>query len=172
MSRKAWIGIILAAVLAIGWFLFRPERLFVNQTVSEAFPTTTQPAGNGSSMPRPLVSGQFRGYAHPTEGTATIYDLGDRRILRLTDFKTSNGPDVHVYLVAAPDVTDDATVAKAGFVELGMLKGNIGDQNYEVPESVDLDKYRAATIWCKRFQVNFGTAPLAPVPAESAPIVP
>ena len=170
MSRKAWIGIILAAVLAIGWFLFRPERLFVNQTVSEAFPTASLPAGNKS--PRPLLTGQFTGYAHPTEGTATIYELGGRRILRLTDFKTSNGPDVRVYLVAAPDVTDDATVAKAGFVELGMLKGNIGDQNYDVPESVDLDKYRAATIWCKRFQVNFGTAPLAPVAAEAAPIVP
>jgi hypothetical protein len=170
MTRKAWIGISLAAVLAIGWFLFRPERLVVNQTVSEAFPTTPLPAGNES--PRALLAGQFRGYAHPTKGTATIYELGGRRILRLTDFKTSNGPDVRVYLVAAPDVTDDATVAKAGFVELGMLKGNIGDQNYDVPESVDLDKYRAATIWCKRFQVNFGTAPLAPVAAESAPLVP
>jgi len=77
-----------------------------------------------------------------------------------------------VYLVAAPDVTDNATVAKAGFVELGTLKGNIGDQNYDVPDSVDLEKYRAATIWCKRFSVNFGTAPLTPVAGESAPVVP
>jgi hypothetical protein len=166
MSRKAWIGVALAAVVLLtGWFLFRPERLIVNQTVSEAFPVTSQ-------MPQALLTGQFKGYAHPTEGTATIYAFDGRRILRLTHFETSNGPDVRVYLVAAPDVTDDATVAKAGFVELGTLKGNIGDQNYDVPDSVDLDKYRAATIWCKRFQVNFGTAPLAPVAGESAPIVP
>jgi hypothetical protein len=47
-------------------------------------------------------------------------------------------------------------------VELGALKGNQGDQNYDVPESVDLGKYRAVTIWCRRFSVNFATAPLAP----------
>jgi len=165
MGRKAWIGISLGAALLIGWFLFRPERLIVNQTVSEAFPASSQ-------TPQALLVGRFAGYAHPTEGTATIYQLEGKRILRLTDFKTSNGPDVRVYLVGAPDVTDDATVAKAGFVELGALKGNIGDQNYDVPDSVDLEKYRAATIWCKRFQVNYGTAPLAPVAGESAPIVP
>jgi hypothetical protein len=165
MGRKAWIGASLGAALLIGWFLFRPERLIVNQTVSEAFPVTSQ-------TPQALLTGQFAGYAHPTEGTATIYQLEGKRILRLTDFKTSNGPDVRVYLVAAPDVTDNATVAKAGFVELGTLKGNIGDQNYDVPDSVDLEKYRAATIWCKRFSVNFGTAPLTPVAGESAPVVP
>jgi hypothetical protein len=59
-------------------------------------------------------------------------------------------------------VNDNATVTTAGFVDLGSLKGNIGDQNYEVPSNVDLSKYRAATIWCKRFSVNFGTAPLNP----------
>jgi hypothetical protein len=51
-------------------------------------------------------------------------------------------------------------VKNAGFVELGSLKGNIGDQNYDVPANVDLNKYRAVTIWCARFGVNFGTAPL------------
>jgi hypothetical protein len=109
-----------------------------------------------------LLSGQFKGYAHETEGTAAIYGMDSKRILRLTNFRTSNGPDVHVYLVAAPDAKDDATVKNAGFVDLGSLKGNIGDQNYDVPDTVDLGKYRAVTIWCRRFSVNFGTAPLAP----------
>jgi len=81
--------------------------------------------------------------------------------LRLTEFATSNGPDVHVYLVAAGDVQDNATVKTAGFVDLGSIKGNVGDQNYDVPADVDLAKYRAVTIWCRRFAVNFGTAPLA-----------
>jgi hypothetical protein len=53
-------------------------------------------------------------------------------------------------------------VTKAGFVELGKLKGNEGDQNYDVPEDLDLSKYRAVTIWCRRFSVNFATAPLNP----------
>ena len=51
---------------------------------------------------------------------------------------------------------------RAGFVELGKLKGTDGDQNYEVPADLDLGKYRAVTIWCRRFGVNFGTAPLTP----------
>jgi hypothetical protein len=68
---------------------------------------------------------------------------------------------VHVYLVGAPDAKDDATVKKAGFLDLGSMKGNVGDQNYDVPESADLHKYQAVTIWCARFNVNFATAPLS-----------
>jgi hypothetical protein len=78
----------------------------------------------------------------------------------LTDFATSNGPDVRVYLVAAQDASDNASVTKAGYIELGKLKGNQGNQNYEIPAGADLTKYRAVTIWCYRFSVNFATAPL------------
>jgi hypothetical protein len=67
-----------------------------------------------------------------------------------------------VYLVAASDATDNETVTNSGFVELGRLKGNEGDQNYDVPENLDLSRYRAVTIWCRRFSVNFATAPLTP----------
>ena len=67
---------------------------------------------------------------------------------------------MRVYLVAANDASDSKAVKKAGFVEVGALKGNIGDQNYEVSSDLDLSKYRAVTIWCKRFSVNFATAPL------------
>jgi hypothetical protein len=56
--------------------------------------------------------------------------------------------------------SDSETVKQAGFVEVGALKGNIGDQNYELSSELDLNKYRAVTIWCKRFGVNFATAPL------------
>jgi hypothetical protein len=66
-----------------------------------------------------------------------------------------------VYLVASDDAKDSDTVKQAGFIDLGSIKGNIGDQNYTLPANVDLAKYRAATVWCKRFGVNFGTAPLA-----------
>jgi len=81
--------------------------------------------------------------------------------LRLTEFTTSNGPDVRLYLVAASDVQKEDAAKRAGIVDLGALKGNIGDQNYDVPEGLDLSKYRAVSIWCRRFSVNFGAAPLA-----------
>ncbi|GJG86718.1 hypothetical protein tb265_18990 [Gemmatimonadetes bacterium T265] len=120
----------------------------------------TPPAAAGAAHAA-LATGQFHAGAHPTSGTATILDLGNNhRVLRLTNFSTSDGPDVHVVLVAAPDVADDATVKRAGYVELGGIKGNRGDQNYDVPASTDLAKYRTATIWCERFSANFGSAPL------------
>jgi hypothetical protein len=149
-----------AVVVAGLWYLFRPELLFVNKTVNEALPTMTTAAA-GAMVPAALVSGRFHKGAHETTGTATIYQVeGGKRLLRLTDFKTSNGPDVHVYLVAADDATDNDTVQRAGFVDLGSIKGNEGDQNYEVPATADLGKYRAVSIWCARFNVNFGAAPL------------
>jgi hypothetical protein len=147
----------------VGWYLFRPERLFVNKRVHEDLAQATGQTGDVAAAPSALARGSFHSVAHESRGTATIFDFGGgKRILRLTDFATSNGPDVRVYLVAAPDASDNETVSKAGFVELGALKGNEGDQNYDVPVSVDLGKYRAVTIWCRRFSVNFATAPLAP----------
>ena len=162
MNRRLWTVIGIAAVLMVGLVVFRPELLFVNRTVSEEFPTAPRSSAAGSEMPQQLLSGHFKGYAHETEGTAAIYDVNGKHVLRLTNFKTSNGPDVHVYLVAAADATDDDTVKNTHFVDLGTMKGNVGDQNYAVPDSVDLGRYRAVTIWCKRFSINFGTAPLAP----------
>jgi hypothetical protein len=77
------------------------------------------PAAQKSSAPQPLVSGQFYSILHPTAGTATIYQMEDgTRILRFTGFTTSNGPDVHVYMVASDDAKDVATVQQAGFVDL------------------------------------------------------
>ena len=83
--------------------------------------------------------------------------------MRLTNFPAPNGPEEHGYPVADAGAQDNATVTNAGFLPLGDLQGNVGDQNYEVPAGTDLSKYRAVTIWCQRFGVNFGTAPLAPV---------
>jgi len=162
--KKRNVVIVLSVVVVAGlWFLFRPERLFINKTVNEGLPATaTAAAAVNPAMPAALIAGQFHNGAHDTSGTATIYQTEPgKRILRLTNFKTSNGPDVHVYLVAANDATDNDTVKKAGFLDLGSIKGNEGDQNYDLPANADLSKDRAVTIWCARFNVNFGTAPLA-----------
>ncbi len=163
MQKRPFIIALGLVVLAGLWYAFRPERLFVNRTVDESFPqasAATMQAGM-EAQPVQVVNGSFHSNAHETRGKATIYRLPDGRLtLRLTEFATSNGPDVHVYLVAAGDVTDNETVTKAGFLELGAMKGNMGDQNYALPADTDLSKYRAVTIWCRRFSVNFGTAPL------------
>ncbi len=154
MSRRILV-VLAVAIVAIGaWYAFRPERLVIDQKVNEQFPTA-------SAASNKLASGQFHSGAHETKGTATVFRLADgKKTLRLTDFATSNGPDVHLYLVAADDAKDNEAVTKAGFIDVGSLKGNIGDQNYDLPADADLTKYRAVTIWCKRFSVNFGTAPL------------
>ena len=147
---------VLVIALFAAWYAFRPERLAANRRVNEGFP-----AAQDGSSPQAIESGSFYGIVHPTTGTATIYRVGNGdRILRFTNFKTSNGPDVHVYLVAADDAKDRATVERAGFIDLGTIKGNIGDQNYALGADLDLSKYRTVSIWCKRFSVDFGAAPL------------
>ena len=110
-----------------------------------------------------LLTGTFHGKLHSTSGRATVYQGTDgKKILRLTHFKTSNGPDVHVILVATRDAKDDANFLSGNVerVELGKLKGNEGDQNYELPENVDLTKFQTVSIYCERFNANFGAAPL------------
>ncbi len=159
-TRKIALAVVVV-LGGIGWYAFRPERLFLNQSVNEALPATTMEAAGTVAAPASLARGTFHGVAHETRGTATVFQLaGGERVLRFTDFETSNGPDVRVYLVAATDASDNETVTKAGFVELGPMKGNRGDQNYEIPSTIDLARYQTVTIWCKRFGVNFASAPL------------
>ena len=108
-----------------------------------------------------LVKGEFHNADKTGSGTATIYQLADgKRVLRLTNFSVENGPDLHVRLIKADDAKDTASVAKTDNIELGKLKGNKGDQNYDVPADVDLGKDRVVSIWCNRFSVNFAAAPL------------
>src|SRR5438034_2705946 len=117
--------IILAGVVFVAgaWYAFRPERLFVNQTVNESLTSVTSAESKGAvetPATKTLATGMFHSNAHETKGTATVIQLGpDSRVLRLTNFATSNGPDVRIYLVAASDVQDNAIVKTAGFVELG-----------------------------------------------------
>jgi hypothetical protein len=156
------VGVIVLAGL---WYAFRPELLFINKTVNEEFPGGPAMA-SVEKGPMIITHGNFKGLAHETKGTASIYQLADgRRTLRLTDFETSNGPDVHVYLIAAAVEKGNDVVKAAGFIDLGSMKGNKGDQNYDIPGDADLNKYRTVSIWCARFGVNFGTADL---PAQTS----
>ena len=97
---------------------------------------------------------------HQGSGTATVYDLGSEgRFVRLEDFEVTNGPDLHVLLVphGDPMSRDDVT----GYVDLGSLKGNLGNQNYEIPPDLDLSQYRSVVIYCQPFHVLFSVAPLS-----------
>jgi electron transfer DM13 len=166
MSKKKLIisGVVVVGLFGL-WLLFRPELLFINATVSESFPAD----GGAAPASAALASGMFHGVAHETKGQAAVYQVGGKRVLRLTGFSTSNGPDLRVLLVAAGDAADSDAVKKAGSIELGKLKGNMGDQNYDLPEGADLSKHRAVTIWCNRFGVNFATAPLSAPMADAKP---
>lgn len=123
--------------------------------------TPAEAPASETNTPQVITShrGDFISRSHPTEGNATVLTDGIQRFLRFEDFRTDNGPDLNVYLSsAAPDqpsgdFDDD-------FVDLGDLKGNIGPQNYEIPEDVDLDRYSTVVIWCVRFSVIFGAAQL------------
>jgi hypothetical protein len=103
------------------------------------------------------------GRAHPTSGRASVYQAATgKRELRLTDFSTSNGPDVHVVLAQNADesLKQDFVKGELNTVELGSLKANQGNQNYDLPDSADLDRYDAVVIYCERFRVVFGMAKL------------
>ncbi|HKB15224.1 MAG TPA: DM13 domain-containing protein [Planctomycetota bacterium] len=155
MRRKPLL-LLCVAGLGVGFYLFRPDTLLWGRTVNESFPATSD-ASDGSA----LLSGRFHGVAHETSGTATIHRLADgKRVLRLTGFKTSNGPDVRVRLAKAADPMDNDGVKSAGSVEVAPLKGTEGDQNYDLPADLDVSAFHSVVIWCNRFGVNFGTAPL------------
>ena len=158
LSRRKWILVAVGLpILVAAWWAFRPEKLWINQKVSEPAPFAS------STDPQPLYTGRLEGNAHQTSGRATIYKTSDgKQYLRLTDFTTSNGPDVHVVLVRSDDKGLDQEIVKGNLdsVELGSLKGNQGDQNYDLPASVDLNRYNAVTIYCERFHAVFGVARL------------
>jgi hypothetical protein len=115
------------------------------------------------SGPVELATGPFVSRNRYTvTGTATAYQFEDgQRLLRLEDFESTNGPDLLVYLTVAGASDDDAALA-ADFVDLGALRGNIGNQNYVIPPDVDLDRYDSVVIWCRRFTTSFGVADLTP----------
>jgi hypothetical protein len=131
------------------------EAAMLEPTVAaeEARPTPAEPVA--------LVSGEFHDVTHHGSGTATIFRLPDgQHILRFENLDVLNGPDLYVWLSAAEDADDARTILDAEYVELGRLKGNIGNQNYEIPAEVDLSQIKSVTIWCRQFSVNFATAPL------------
>jgi hypothetical protein len=175
-------------IFVLVWF--QPQTLLFDTVVDEDFPMTVatddEPA---DEMPEPddaesgvasgdeddagtseavepsgpiaLATGEFASRNRYTAtGTATVYDLEDgSRTLRLEDFTSTNGPDLYVYLTAADHADSDQDL-DADIVDLGRLRGNVGNQNYAIPDDVDLGHYDTVVIWCLRFTTSFGAADL------------
>jgi hypothetical protein len=138
------------------------------EMMTQAPTATPRPAPTSTPAPTPtpaepiaLKSGEFHAVEHEGTGTATIYQLPDgTHILRFENLDVLNGPDLFVWLSAAPDANDSRTILDNQYVELGRLKGNQGSQNYEIPADIDISQFNSVSIWCRAFRVNFATAPL------------
>jgi electron transfer DM13 len=163
-----------AMALAVAAYLFAPWKLVVDQEVNEPLPGLARGTDRASSMhdptpaPRVVAQGRFVSHEHQTSGRVKALELGDgSRVLRIENLETSNGPDLRVWVTDSEVLTGRAgwfVFDDGRHVDLGPLRGNLGNQNYAVPAGVDLDQLRAVSIWCRRFHVSFGAAELGSQP--------
>lgn len=181
-SRKplyAAIAAVVVVTIALALWWFQPYKALIDDRVDEALPLASPPAAEPAGGPTDaevagpaptpapapaemvtLARGDIRSLDHDSSGRAMVLELPDgARVLRFEDLDTDNGPDLRVYLSTAPadgppDAFDD------DFIDLGGLKGNIGNQNYDLPADIDLDRYQSVVVWCRRFAVGFAVAPL------------
>jgi hypothetical protein len=143
---------LLTAVVAGGYL---GRSMFLDDEVNERVARVT-PEGSRNLL---LGRGSFEPLAHSAAGRATaIRTAAGARVLTLTNFEVDNGPDLRVYLVAGP-ARDESEVEE--FEDLGALKGNRGNQQYDLPRGLDLERFTTVVIWCRAFSVNFARAPLA-----------
>ena len=160
-----------AIAIALGIYWFAPQRLVLDRTVNEPLPIVTPSIApreppRGATEASKSSSTTFRSLEHETTGRVSIVERSDgARFVRFEDLATSDGPDLRVYLTDQA-VSDDWGVWDDGrYVDLGALKGNLGNANYRIPDDLDLDAFRTVVIWCRRFTVGFGVAPLGGMPA-------
>lgn len=126
----------------------------INETMTSTMDSSKNTEQNENKN---ILVGDFMGVndgIHNAEGKAKILTLSDgSQIIRLEDFRSTNGPDVHLYLSTNKQASD--------FIDLGRLKANIGNQNYQIPVNTDYNKYKYVLIWCQPFSVLFGSAQLS-----------
>jgi hypothetical protein len=157
--RVRWAAIAVAvssAVIAAVWF--QPQKLWIDDRVRD--PEADQIVTSGD--PVDVSRGEFVSREHHTQGAVRIVRLSSgRHVARLEALDTSNGPDLYVYL-SASSARGPADRFDDDYVSLGRLKGNLGDQNYDVPTGTDLGRFTTLVIWCDRFNAVFGAADLVP----------
>jgi hypothetical protein len=154
--RLPVLGAFLLTAAVAGAYLGRSQ--FVDDVVNERVVTVSRaPAADGGPRNVLLASGSFEPVEHSAQGTARVIRTPEGRVLTLTGFEVSNGPDLRVYVVAGP-ARSEAEVDE--FEDLGALKGNKGNQQYDLPRGIDLGRAHTVVIWCRAFSVNFARAPL------------
>ncbi len=161
--KKLVLAVITAILVLLGVFYFRFQTYFIENRVSEEMPSmatdSRQPVLQESTI---LKQGDFvdADFFHKGSGKAYIIEYSDnKKILRFENFETINGPDLYVYLSKNAALSGDLK-SLGDFLDLGRLKGNIGNQNYELPQDIPIDEYQSAVIWCKKFGVLFPYAVL------------
>ncbi|MEQ1734880.1 MAG: DM13 domain-containing protein [Rhodoglobus sp.] len=166
MTKRKWlIAAIVVGIAAVAVVLAvtRPWLALYDVTVDEALPAGPSSSAVDESLVE-LASGSFIGHEHETTGTVRIVEYPDgKRVLAIENLSTTNGPDVHVWLSAADSLegTDGWFAAGgAAFLDLGVIKGNVGNQLYDIPADADLSLYRSVDLWCVQFGVSFGGAQL------------
>jgi Electron transfer DM13 len=147
--RLPVIGTFLVVAAATGVYLGRSQFVddVVNERVVRAAPQNAL-----------VATGAFEGVAHSARGVARVFRTPRGRVLTLTGFEVSNGPDLRVYVVMGP-ARSEGEVDE--FTDLGSLKGNVGNQQYDLPRELDLERRHTVVIWCRAFSVNFARAPLS-----------
>lgn len=190
MSRswKVATGAVAVVAAGVAFAAFRPDTLFTDRVVddelgaevdaalAEATPADgpveddAPPTGSGADAadmaaasspddgPRVAARGEWQSLDHSTTGTVAIIESDGDRSLVFDDLQGDNGPDLFVYL--SPAVPGPGADYLAGAVKVAGLKGNVGDHVYELPADLEVAAYRSVVIWCDRFSVGFGVAPL------------
>ncbi len=158
----AALGVAGAAFVLV-WF--QPQKLLIDERVSDDLPAATDARPQTAGDDTPATSSVSSKHAfisrdHGTDGTVRIVQAADgRTIVRIEGLDTDNGPDLYLYL-STNTANGDEGAFDDDYVSLGRLKGNKGDQNYDLPEGVDVGDFRTVLIWCKRFSVPFANATL------------
>ena len=159
--RSIRLGLVVvgvATLAGIAWYLLSP--LVIDHGVSEAAPADVE----SSSVAARRGSFGVVDAIHKGEGQATFYRLPNgSTVLRLENFRVTNGPDLYVYLSGHPAPRTSAELHQEPDYEVAILKGNVGDQSYELPADLDLAGVQSVVIHCKRFATVFSTAELQPV---------
>jgi hypothetical protein len=167
------LAVIAITVVVVALALFQPWRLLTSTTVIEAGPLTPAPTTSASStvaprtaapLPMVVASGRFVSHEHRTTGEVRLIRRPDGSVVvRLEGLDTSDGPALRVWLTDQPVLTGSSgwrVFDDGRYVDLGVLKGNRGDQNYPVPPGTDLTGLTSVSVWCARFHVSFGAAAL------------
>ena len=169
-------AVVVLGMVVVGAALFQPWRIFTSSSVNEPLPTAAgsagasapptlepakQPSPAAPAAPVILGSGTFQSQEHETTGTARLVKLPDgSHLLRLEDLASSDGPDVKVWLSSLEAGGDWFKYRSGRYVDLGPIKATHGNHNYVLPAGTDIAGLTSVVLWCDRFSVAFGSAPL------------